>query len=596
LNYLFVAQSDISTINMGLRRPGISYVAASLKVYNEGVYNVYGVDLSFYLDEEKTLEYLILKNRIDVVCAGALSAEFNAVSEIFDCVKRIKPEIITVLGGAIVTTTPELVMKNMKVDFGVIGQGEVTICQLADALKDSTDISDVDGLIYFDNGELVKTKERAEFKCINNLNYPLYDIFDFEKALKVNPRLDITASRSCPFNCTFCYHPSGKKYVQRNLDSIFDEIDYWMERYPQIKYLGIVDECFAVKEDRILEFCERIKRYRINFRVQLRAPDVNEIIVKSLSDAGCDVISIGLESADDSILKSMKKHITLAQIEPALELIRKYNISIEGNFIFGDIAETMETANSTYQWWFNHLEYNINLSHIRVFPGTEIYRYAVENNIIKDELEFLKQGCPVINVSELSKNEFDFISKRLESGNKLTDIFVSRIRLDGYHEDEISKKWGAAFKGTAECAICGTWNEFDFLIEYFNKRLICSKCRTRLDFRYDFKLNNDILRETCDNIFDSFTEQGKTVYIWGATERTQNLLLSFKNLRKCTKKIIDKNYKNMQKMLEFYNIESPEILKNEVPDCIVIVALLAKDEITSIIRNVYKLEVEIIAI
>ena len=157
-----------------------------------------------------------------------------------------------------------------------------------------------------------------------------------------------------------------------------------------------------------------------------------------LKDAGCDIMSFGLESADNRILKSMKKNTTIEQSEKALKLVYDAGISLEGAFIFGDIEETWETANNTLNWWRNHPEYKINLNLITVYPGTHLYNYACEKGLIKDKIQFLKEGCPQVNVSKLTDEHFAILTWEIMEApmilaKSLSDIEAKIVELMEKH-------------------------------------------------------------------------------------------------------------------------------------------------------------------
>lgn len=214
------------------------------------------------------------------------------------------------------------------------------------------------------------------------ITYPVFAFADENFAM-------LTFSRSCPYNCTFCFHSSGTKYRQRSLDSVFKELDMLTSKYT-IKNIAITDELFAAKKEYVNEFCVRIKKYNIGFSVALRVDIVTRELLTMLKDSGCLSIGYGLESADNKILKSMRKNITIEQIENALILTNEVGINMQANFIFGDIAETVETSNNTINWWLAHNEFQINLRFIIVFPGTYLYKYACEKKLSLIRYNLLK--------------------------------------------------------------------------------------------------------------------------------------------------------------------------------------------------------------
>jgi radical SAM superfamily enzyme YgiQ (UPF0313 family) len=396
---------------------GLAYISSSLK--KKG-YEVECLNLNHYNESIKILlKKEIKRKNIDIVCTGGISFQFSQVEVILNIAKEIKPAIITISGGGLISSEPELMLKILKIDFGVIGEGEETIVELANALSYGTDLKEINGIIYHDNKNIVMTPPRKEIEDIDSIPWPDYEGFEFDKYVNMqtpsdyiysyildNPReLPIIASRSCPYNCTFCYHPIGKKYRQRSLDSFFTEMDYMVKKY-DLNIISIYDELFALNKERVKDFCNRIKKYNLKWTCQLRVDQVDREILEMMRDSGCYHISYGLESASDKILKSMKKNITVAQIEHALKLTMEAKIGIQGNFIFSDIAETWETAQETLKWWSEHKEYQIWLIPLQLYPGTTLYQKAVEKGLIKDKVSFIKRGFPNTNLTQMSDKEF----------------------------------------------------------------------------------------------------------------------------------------------------------------------------------------------
>jgi hypothetical protein len=115
-----------------------------------------------------------------------------------------------------------------------------------------------------------------------------------------------------------------------------------------------------------------------------------------------------VESADDKVLKSMRKGITRSQIENALEMLRIAGLHSRSGVIFGDPEETYDAAHSTLQWYReNRKRYQLFADMIISFPGSVLYKRACRNGIIPDPVQFLKDGCPIVNVSKMSDEEFE---------------------------------------------------------------------------------------------------------------------------------------------------------------------------------------------
>ncbi|MBU1260779.1 MAG: B12-binding domain-containing radical SAM protein [Planctomycetes bacterium] len=475
---------------------GLGYVVSSVK---QKGFNVFCLNLCHYAEPvEKLLSECIKDKQIDVLCIGAMSYNWNEVDEVLVAAKRIKPEIVTVVGGAIIIADPRFALENMQIDFGVIGEGEETMVELAGALCNGTDINKVNGLIFFDkHNNIITTKPRQVIADLDLLPFPDYEGLEFDKWVSTRwqeqsmgsvyfdisekQRLcELITSRGCAFACTFCYHPLGHKYRQRSLDNVFKEIDYLVKKY-DINVFNILDELFSLHEKRIYEFTKRIKQYNIRWMAQWRVDNVNKPILKAIKDSGVLHIGFGVESMSDTILQSMKKRITKAQVEQAYKLAIEEGVRAVGNIILGDPEETEQTIKESVDWWLKHPEREITMGFLLAVPDSPVYRYALAHNLIKDKLQFIKNKFPVINLTKISDKKFNKIKRKVNYY-----ISTQKYRLEG--KVLSTKRQSAVYNGKniynfkIECPVCQHISEYNY-IQYSLKpysTIICKHCYKRL--------------------------------------------------------------------------------------------------------------------
>jgi len=528
LNFLLVMPRLVQSIGDGYVFPlGIAYVSSSMK---KAGFNIVTLNLNHREgDVSEIIKGIIEENNIHVVATGGLSPQFHLVKNIIESVKRVNSNIVTVVGGGLISADPETAMEALEfVDFGVIGEGEETMCELGRYLENSEDFSEVNGLIFKEGSGFKKTNPREDIENIDTIPWPDYEGFDIEKYLEVPPAdfagvhksrmICMLASRSCPYLCTFCFHTTGRKYRQRSLDDFFAELDYLVSRY-NIEYISMADELFAKELDRVKEFCTRIKQYNISWYADFRIDTVKPELLQILKDSGLDVMFFGLESADNRILKSMRKGITIQQIEHVLKIVDEYGIASYGCFIFGDIEETVETANNTLKWWREHPKYNIHLTLVKPFPGSYIYQYACQNGIIKDRVKYLKDGCPQINISKMSDAEFseimNYISKTQSLMKPLDSIELLWVDLQMGRE---------TISGV--CSNCLKKNVWENIKLFANDYIYCSHCGQKYDIPCPPQL-----RENLDkNIAILLKKYGK-VAVWGMTLTIMDLFRHSRMLR-----------------------------------------------------------------
>jgi radical SAM superfamily enzyme YgiQ (UPF0313 family) len=553
---------------------GIAYVSANLKKHD---YNVYTSNLEFSLQSTfEALNHLIQTNDIDVICTSGLSRDYAKVKEIIDSARQIRPGILTVIGGGIISSDPETAMAALNADIGVIGEGEVTMCELAHALDHNLSYADVPGLILR-NGQqgFIKTADRTEVPDIDSIPLPDYEGFDYPEYIKsINyGAAYIIASRSCPFSCTFCFHPSGKKYRQRSLDNLFAEIDLLIHGYG-LKSLVISDELFAVKKNRVFDFCQRIAPYNITWSLQLRVSDVDAEMLRVMHDAGCICISYGLESADNTVLHSMKKHITVEQIEHALKLTYDMNIDIQGGFIFGDIAENKDTAANTLQWHTDHAHYGLELNMINIFPGTPLYNHACMHGIIENKINYLKEGCPLINVSELTDEEYKDLASIIYEKNMRPKYLPDRFSITSLEPNGNGKVEMA-------CNKCGFAHSFTTNLLHI-KRMLCPNCRQRHYVDPFERISHS------EQAMQNYFEHDDRVALWGAGEICIKLLDKYPFFKDDKFIVVDISKSRQGYSLCGKKIFSPTMIHERNIRTVIIAVVNRKNEVLDHLNQKYR--------
>lgn len=478
---------------------GLGYISSCMK---QKGHDVECINLNNFNEPvEPALRAEIAKRNIQVCCTGGLSGLYNQVDMICRAAKDANPETVTIAGGGLISSEPELMVQSLPVDVGVVGEGEETIVELLEAIGAGGGLGAVNGIAFKDkDGRTVQTPARKLIDNLDSVPFPDFDGFDINTYLDTlrpysnfflyavdKPRLlPALFSRSCPYNCTFCYHPLGRKYRSRSIDNLFQEIDMMVSKY-RINLLALSDELFTTNKKTFHEFCARIKKYRLKWLTQMRVDFADRETFLMLKDAGCCCLGFGLENINDSILKSMNKHINPGQIENALSLAREVGIGIQGNFLFGDPAETRETAMTTIRWWEQHYYYHINMNSIVPYPGCDLYYLCIKNGLIKDRLQYIKDGCYPVNMTKMGKDDladiFNMITEchgRQSMNADVVSIEKGRYDPDGGH---------ILYTLTVKCPHCGEQTTFKhFYVQRFGStfqgirlKIACRSCNQRFD-------------------------------------------------------------------------------------------------------------------
>jgi radical SAM superfamily enzyme YgiQ (UPF0313 family) len=408
---------------------GIAYINGALR--NAG-YDVQGINMMFVEgDPYEELFCKIRKEHIDVLLCGGLTSEYPVLKRIYQLAKSANPDIITIGGGGGFTSEPIVFCELTGVDFAVIGEGELTDCELAEALEHNQDYSKIPGIVYRKGERYIQTKSRKLIEDIDKLPFPSYEGLGMEEYLENQtvdgwynyftyysdaPRLmPMMMSRSCPYHCSFCFHPMGNGYRARSLNNFFEELDMWIEKYC-INGIALIDECFSMNPQTVIEFSRQMKPYHIAWACQMRAEIYSEEMLREMRDSGCIGACFGVESMSQEVLENMHKHLKTSTIENALKISYQCGVGAGGNLIFGSEVETFDTVYESIQWNRRHIglykHQPINsFTYIQTYPGSRYYENAYKRELFTDKGEFIKSAKWMLNITPMTDKEYAIVGE-----------------------------------------------------------------------------------------------------------------------------------------------------------------------------------------
>ena len=323
---------------------------------------------------------------VGITCSTALVYTTLELAKIIKSMRNIP----VVVGGVHPTFRPQDLIEDENIDFVVKGEGEITFYELIKGIENGNNFSFIKGLVTKEG----ENKDRPMLEDLDYLGFPAIDLIHVDK-YKLSPDLYfgkkmalLSTSRGCPFDCLFCaskviFH---RKIRYRKLEDIFKEIDYYINQH-NIDFLFIMDDCFTLHKNRLIEFCEHmIKKYKgkILWWAQTRADKVNPEILVLMKRAGCRVLSFGVETGVDRLLKVIRKDIDLLQVKRAIKMVKKAGISPRGSFIIGLPTETLLDTLKTIWFALTGGFDRIKIGLATPFPGTDLWTLAKKEGKIED--------------------------------------------------------------------------------------------------------------------------------------------------------------------------------------------------------------------
>ena len=292
-----------------------------------------------------------------------------------------------IVGGPEVSLTPKKILENIHIDFIITHEGDITfptfINQYINHHSDNY-WKKIPGLGYIEKGKIIINPPK-EIRDLDSLSTPAWHLFplkDYKKNIS-DIKFPVLSSRGCPFNCMFCDSTKiNGHYRIRTPINVVDEIQQLTEDY-DIKNFQFIDDNFALDQDRVMMICQEIidRKLNVNWVVGqgFVASKANLKVFKKMKEAGCQVIYFGIESADDEVLKFIRKPATVKQIIEAIKMAKEAGLTIKAPFISG-LPKSTYAKEKKYIEFFKENDIDMpRMATAMPFPNTDLYDWVKEN-------------------------------------------------------------------------------------------------------------------------------------------------------------------------------------------------------------------------
>jgi hopanoid biosynthesis associated radical SAM protein HpnJ len=298
------------------------------------------------------------------------------------------------------------------VDFVTTGEFDYTVSEIASGIP----LNRVDGIAFRSNGKIVRTPDRFPIQDLDALPFvtEVYArnlrIENYFIGYLQHPYFSLYTGRGCRSRCTFCLWPQtigGHACRVRSPDNVYREIVQARQRFPQVKEFFFDDDTFTEDLKRAEEISRKIGPLGICWSCNVRA-NVPAQTLRVMKENGLRMVVVGFESGNQAILNNVKKGIHLDGAREFVKSAKNLGILIHGTFILGLPGETPETIEETIRFAQEIDPYSIQVSLVAPYPGTELYKQALEEGwLVKTEDLLVQEGIQGASLSyrELSNSE-----------------------------------------------------------------------------------------------------------------------------------------------------------------------------------------------
>jgi radical SAM superfamily enzyme YgiQ (UPF0313 family) len=395
----------------------LAYLCGILK---KDDHTVLGIDC---IADDVTAERLF--NRLedfapDFAIVNTTTPSIDADLEFIALYKKRFSECFVAVFGTHVTALHEEIMNAVPALDAVIRyEPEWTARDLAKRLDADSLSGTVAGCTYRRDGQVIVGEERDMSPNLDDLGYPDWDFFDisrYEHPVLAKPYLTVNTSRGCVHNCIFCVGHIfyGKKMRYRSVVSVVDEIEFHVIKKYHVNLVWMYADDFTANPEFVKSLCREIirRKLKIIWWTNTRVDKPDEEMYRLMKEAGCYMLSIGGESGNAEILKSIRKGTKPEFIKNTVRLLRMRGINSLVYFLIGLPGETRKTIRETIKFAKMINPDYAEFYPATPYPGTEFYTIACKQGLIADTnwRGYMCGGSHfVVTIPGLSKEELDQI-------------------------------------------------------------------------------------------------------------------------------------------------------------------------------------------
>lgn len=401
--YAYAKTKDITPIFPPL---GLAYIAAVLKRNN--------IEVRILESNAHDLDHEQIKEAIkdygpDIV---GITSTTSLIEEAHEIANLCNKDIKVVIGGIHASSMPKETLEKFKrFDYLIFGEGEFSFLELVENEK----VENIKGLCYKKDGKVICNEPRELNKKLDDLPLPARELLPMEKYFSAGSRYKpndyILSSRGCPYGCVFCadHLVHGKMFRYRSPENMIKEVEELVKK--GVKDFDFVDDNFTFLYKRVDDFCDMMIKKKLNKKIKwrcsngIRVDKVDLKLLKKMKKAGCYMVSLGIESGNQEILKKMKKNIKLEQVRQAVKWCNQAGIETRGLFMFGNLGENKETMRDTIDF-AKSLDLDTATFHITIpFPNTDYWKIIMDEGEIypKNYRDYIAYGNVIFKHGELDE-------------------------------------------------------------------------------------------------------------------------------------------------------------------------------------------------
>ncbi len=402
---------------------GLAYIAAYLRKHGIEVQIIDAWAWRYSLSQ---LQEKVSAAAGEIIGITVNTPTYEQARETIKACRRAAPQAVIVLGGPHPSALPRQILRECpEADITVQGEGEIVMLNICRALEKGQDLLKLAGIAFRRDGGVIATGQAPEVADLDSLPPPARELFSLNKYQthppygRKNPYGTMVTQRGCSFQCTYCSKTVfGRRLRLRSVENVLSEI-FAMTEELGIREIHFYDDIFTVNKKWIHDFCSRLNKVcpELSWSCTTRVDLVDEEMLREMAEAGCWMISYGVESGSQKILDSVKKGYRLEQVREAFALTKKAGIRTIAYYMIGFPADNEATIKETVDFVVSLKPDFASLGIGVLLPGSPLYAAGrgegEEGSSREDALQMtpLSEGKYQLMSDSMSREQLEELAK-----------------------------------------------------------------------------------------------------------------------------------------------------------------------------------------
>ena len=366
------------------------------------------------------IEYItdeIISSRADLICFSCYIWNMEYINEIIYILKIANPKLNILLGGPEVSYEIRNVMKNNDlIDFIIYGEGEISFHEFLTSIHENKNMSEVDGLAYRSENEIIINKPRAINHDLDRLAFPYKnDIKHYDKIIYYE------SSRGCPFRCSFCMSSIDKSVRMFSLERVKKDLLILLNSNArQIKFVDRTFNADYKRAMKIMQFIAENNKSNMTIHFEITADIINDEFLEFLKSMPVNMFQfeVGVQSLNEKTLDEIDRKTNIDRLIYVVNKIKENkNMHMHLDLIAGLPYEDYDTFKLSFNTIHNLYADKLQLGFLKVLKGTKIYRdlelHDIKYNrkapyeIIKNKYMSYEELLKLKNIEELVERYYN---------------------------------------------------------------------------------------------------------------------------------------------------------------------------------------------